>query len=422
MKKTKLALALTSAVFASSAMATNGTNMIGIGAQSMAMGGTGVAAYFGAENLLANPALIGKSKGTELIFGGTIFAPDVSSEHNLGEPANPGEPVGKDSSDANLFVVPSAAFNSRINENMVYGIGMFGTSGMGVDYQDNGQMFRAQSALQILRFAPALAFHNETAGIGFSPIIQYGALDIHYDGSETQYGTFGLEDAGHGMAQGLGFGYSFGGYYDAAPGLTLAASYTSSIEMEYKGQLSSASQPFADFGMIPEPFDDKLEQPAEMKVGASFDMGNMTFTADARRIMWGEAKGYKDFGWQDQDVFSIGAKYTTKNYWLAAGYNTGDNPIEEQDGTTTEGATINFFNNTFFPATTESHITLGGGMAISKKATIEGAFVYAPEVKTRVGVSGIGDDYPIAGAASGDYSETKHSQTAATMMIRYNFD
>jgi long-chain fatty acid transport protein len=309
---------------------------------------------------------------------------------------------------------------------MVYGIGMFGTSGMGVDFQDNPGLMRAQSALQVLRFIPTLAFHDHNSGIGFSPIIQYGALDINYDARETQYNNQSFMNnyqTSHGMAQGLGFGYAVGAYYDVTKALTLAASFTSSIEMEYKGQLSSASQPFADFGFLDKPFDDKLEQPAEIKIGAAYNFGNMTFTADAREIMWADAKGYGDFGWENQKVFSLGAKYSGKEYWVAAGYNHADNPIKEQDGTTGKGAVINFFNNTFFPATTESHLSLGGGMAISKKATVEGAFVYAPEVVTRVGVSGIGDDYPnTAIGLQGDYSETKHSQMGATMMIRYNFD
>ncbi len=37
--------------------ATNGDNLIGLGAKSRAMGGVGIATYFGAENTLSNPAL-----------------------------------------------------------------------------------------------------------------------------------------------------------------------------------------------------------------------------------------------------------------------------------------------------------------------------------------------------------------------------
>ncbi|MBN2646310.1 MAG: outer membrane protein transport protein [Thiotrichales bacterium] len=419
MKKTKLAFALSSILLSSSALATNGTNLIGIGAKSTALGGTGVAAYFGAENLLANPALIGKSQGTELIFGGTVFMPDVRTEHNMndfatfagGESEGDANGIYRAKSDGDLFVVPSAAFSSRINENMVYGIGMFGTSGLGAEYQDNKSMFNGHTALQILRFAPSLTFHNEVAGIGFSPIIQYGALDINY--TNPLDGT----NVGKGVADDIAFGYSVGGYYDVIPGLTLAAAYTSAINMDYKGQLTTAAGPFNAFGFSVE--SDELEQPAEMKLGAAYEIGNMMFTADARRIMWGDAKGYKDFGWQDQDVYSIGAKYATKDYWIGAGYNYGEMPIEEQDGRTGAGAAANFFNNTYFPATTESHVTFGGGVAISKRATLEGAFAYAPEVTHKMDVTALQLD-PINGDPQ--YTETKHSQTSATMMIRYNFE
>lgn len=43
-----LATAVATLFIAPAAFATNGTNMTGVGAQSVAMGGTGVAAYYGA--------------------------------------------------------------------------------------------------------------------------------------------------------------------------------------------------------------------------------------------------------------------------------------------------------------------------------------------------------------------------------------
>ncbi|BBP46664.1 aromatic hydrocarbon degradation protein [Thiosulfatimonas sediminis] len=419
MRKTKLALALSTAAFATTAMATNGTNMIGIGAKSNAMGGTGVAAYFGAENMLANPAMIGKSKGTELIFGGTIFSPDVSTNHFTDiDQVN----ETRSSSDANLFVIPSAAFSSRINENMVYGIGMFGTSGLGADYKSVDGLFNGQTALQVLRFAPTLAFHNEKGGIGFSPLIQYGALDINYQYPFAASSADPSRDEaiGYGLAQGLGFGYAIGTYYDLAENFTVAASYTSSVDMEYKGQITTAAQPFGVFGFNID--HDHLEQPAEMKIGAAYSSGKMTYTADAKRIMFGEAKGYQDFGWQNSDVLALGAKYQAKDYWVAAGYNHSDSPVAEQDGTTGPGAVANFFNNTLFPATTESHYTLGGGMAISKRAIIEGALVYAPEVTSRFDTSALAAGASQNGTIIPSESVTKHSQMGATMMIRYNFE
>ncbi len=417
MKMTRIALAVSATIFASSAMATNGTNMTGVGAQSSAMGGTGVAAFYGAENVVVNPAMIGKSTGTEFSFGGTLFTPDVSN--NGVDAAGGAWPQEFTDSSADTFVIPTVSLTSRISDTLTFGIGMYGTSGMGVDYSANKinaafgdmQQFQAQSNLQIMRFVPTLAYNKDNFGIGFSPVIQYGALDINY----TMDGT---NPIGSGASSDLGMGYSLGGYFDVNEDLTVAASYTSAISMKYDNQLSVASAAFGPDGMgtIPEAFSDTLEQPAEIKIGAAYTMGNIMLTADAKQIKWADADGYSDFGWEDQNVFALGAKYQGNDYWLGAGYNVSDDPIKEQSATAgtaagAEGATLNMFNNVFFPAITESHISIGGGYNLTKAVSIDAAIVIAPEVEKTVDLSGIG-----MGSTT-----TKHSQNAYTMSVRYNF-
>ncbi len=406
MNKTRLALAVSTTICASSALATNGTNMTGVGAQSSAMGGTGVAAYYGAENLIINPAMIGKAKGSEFSFGGTLFLPNVSNDG-----VTDSSQTFSDST-ADTFVIPSVSLASRINDTLTFGIGMYGTSGMGVDYSANEvavgvgayNQFEAQSNLQIMRFVPTLAYNEDNFGIGFSPIIQYGALDINYNGA-----PLGAGKIGSGAASDLGMGFSLGGYFDIDKDLTVAASYTSAISMKYDNQLSVASTPFV--GYIPAAFSDKLEQPAELKAGIAYQMDNITLTADFKQIKWADATGYGDFGWEDQNVIAVGAKYQGNGYWLGAGYNAADNPIKEQDGTTTAGATLNMFNNIFFPATTEQHFSFGGGYNLTKTVSIDAAVVIAPEVKTTADLTALG---------MGN-TTTKHSQTAYTVSVRYNF-
>ncbi|MDX1352266.1 MAG: outer membrane protein transport protein [Thiomicrorhabdus sp.] len=404
MKKTKLALAISTAVFASSAMATNGTNMTGVGAQSSAMGGTGVAAYYGAENVIVNPAMIGKSTGTEFSFGGTLFKPDVSNDGT--NPAG-----GMNSSSADTFVIPSVSLSSRISDTLTFGIGMYGTSGMGVDYRTATApgLMQAQSNLQIMRFVPTIAYNEANFGIGFSPIIQYGALDIHYD----MGGFAGYNGVGSGASSDLGFGYSLGAYFDVSNDLTLAASYTSAIDMKYDAQLSTASGPFVAAGALPAAFSDKLDQPAELKAGIAYKMGNYTLTGDFKQIRWSEADGYGDFNWDDQNVISIGAKYQGNGYWLGAGYNKADNPIKEMAATAPGGLATNMFNNLFFPATTEQHFSIGGGYNLTKNVALDAAIVIAPEVKTTVNA-------PVLPASMGQ-NTTKHSQNAYTVSVRYNF-
>ncbi|MBD3727759.1 MAG: outer membrane protein transport protein [Moraxella osloensis] len=407
MKKTKLALAITTAVFATSAMATNGTNMTGVGAQSSAMGGTGVAAFYGAENVIVNPAIIGKAQGTEFSFGGTLFKPSVSNDGSYAA-------GGQTDSDADTFVIPSVSLASRINDNLTFGIGMYGTSGMGVDYSKatgatQSGLMQAQSNLQIMHFVPTLAYNEANFGLGISPIIQYGSLDINY---RMDPGT-GTQTYGTGMASDLGFGMSLGGYFDINKDLTIAASYTSAISMKYDGQLSTASAPFVTFGMLPQAFSDTLEQPAELKAGIAYNMNNITLTGDFKQIRWSEAKGYKDFNWQDQNVIALGAKYTGNGYWVGLGYNKADNPIKEMGAAETGGLATNMFNNLFFPATTEQHYSIGGGYNLTKNVALDAAIVIAPEVETSVVVSDM-----MGGTTT---NTTKHSQQAYTVSVRYNF-
>ncbi len=425
---TRIALAVSATIFASSAMATNGTNMTGVGAQSSAMGGTGVAAFYGAENVVVNPAMIGKSTGTEFSFGGTLFTPDVSN--NGVDAAGGMYPQEFTDSSADTYVIPTVSLTSRISDTLTFGIGMYGTSGMGVDYSANTmnaaigdmQQFEAQSNLQIMRFVPTLAYNKDNFGLGFSPIVQYGALDINYNMDGMGNGApgapaGGYQTIGHGASSDLGMGYSLGGYFDINKDLTVAASYTSAISMKYDGQLSGASEPFVTLGMLSEGFSDKLEQPAELKAGIAYKMDNITLTGDFKQIKWADAEGYSDFGWEDQNVFALGAKYQGNGYWLGAGYNVSDDPIKEQTAANgmlasdRDGAVKNMFNNVFFPAITESHISIGGGYKLTKNVAIDAAIVIAPEVEKTVDLTAIG-----MGSTT-----TKHSQSAYTMSVRYNF-
>lgn len=417
MRKTKIALAIAaSAMISTPVLATNGDNLIGLGAQSRALGGTGTAAFFGSENALTNPALLGKAQGTEFAIGGTLFKPDVKAEANTFSPD--GSKVSQ-TSEADTNIIPEVSLSTRINDNWTFGLGIFGSAGMGTDFRDTDELINGYSNLQLMKFAPSLAYNDGNFGIGFAPVIQYGALDINYN--------FMGNNIGNGMSSDLGYGFNLGGYFDVSKDFTVGVSYQSAISMEYDDQMSVASQPFV--GFIPEAFDDKLEQPAEIKIGAAYTMGNWMFTADAKQIKWGDAEGYKDFNWEDQNVFGIGAKYSGNGYWVGAGYNFGSDPIDKlKDNTGTmndyNAQVVNLFNNHFFPAVVESHITFGGGYNITKNMAIDAAVVYAPEVNKTVKTGLLSAALDPANPGVMDYGtehEVTHSQIGYTVSLRMNF-
>ena len=435
MKPTRLALAIaTAAMVSQPVLATNGDHLIGLGAQSRAMGGTGAAAFFGSENALTNPALIGKMQGTEFVIGGTVFMPSVKAKTDVA--SMPDQPVSQ-TSDANLSVIPEVSLATRINDNWVFGLGIFGTAGMGVDYRDNGGapdgtgLFNGYSNLQLMKFAPTLAYNDSNWGIGFAPVIQYGALDINYKQLDEENE---VNNIGNGMSMDYGLGFNVGGYFDVTPELTLGLAYQSAINMTYKDQITTAACGFGlgKTGCNDNPqsntfTSDNLEQPSEIKVGAAYTMGNMMYTADYKRIGWGSAKGYKDFNWEDQDVFAIGAKYTANKYWLGVGYNYGKDPIKKVStpndpmGAYVAQAT-NLLNNHFFPAVVESHFTFGGGYSFTENLTVEGAITYAAEKTKSV------DTGTVSATLSGqtippDATSHKvtHSQLGYTLSLRMNF-
>lgn len=432
MKKTKLAFAIAAAAMVSTpVLATNGDNLIGLGAQARALGGTGTAAFFGAENALTNPALLGKSVGTEFSIGGTAFMPDVEVTTNVA--TQPGQPAAKQKSENDMNIIPEVALSTRINENLTFGLGMFGSAGMGVDYRDNGGLpagspmaggadgtglFNGYSNLQLMKFAPSLAYNADNFGLGFAPVIQYGSLDINY--KRFDQGSGAVNNVGNGMSTDLGFGFNLGGYFDITKELTIALAYQSAISMEYEDQITTAAAGFnVPAGML----SDDLEQPAEIKIGIAYTMDNWMFTADAKQIKWGSAEGYKDFNWDDQEVFAIGAKYSGKDYWLGAGFNYASDPIEvmnDQSGNMMADGlaqTVNLFNNHFFPGIVEKHFTFGGGYNLTKNMAIDAALVYAPTVTKTVN-SGYLSMQPSADATT---HKVEHSQIGYTVALRMNF-
>jgi long-chain fatty acid transport protein len=338
--------------------------------------------------------------GTEVSFGGTIFMPDVKTT----VAGSFGNPEGK--SDADLSMIPTLAIAQKASDNFYWGVGMYGVAGMGTDYRGTDTNYNMVTNLQLMQFALPLAYKANGLSFGVAPILQYGSLDINYD--TTYAGPGGSKSSTQGVAQDFGIGYTVGAAYEMS-GLTLGASYKSAIDMSYKGQISKA---MADFGGPVT--SDNLEQPAELGAGVSYKMGNSTFGIDYKQIKWSDAKGYKDFGWDNQDVWMFGYQYAQDNWALRAGYNHASSPIKDQGYA---GTLANILNELGFPAIVEDHYTVGGSLAFSKTTSLDLAYVYSPEVTNEYGI--MVQTGPSTFAPS--TIKTKHSQQAATVQLNFNF-
>jgi len=399
--------------------ATNGDHLIAVGTKARGMGGTGIAVSHSAESTLSNPALITRVENTEISFGGTLFMPDISAQMGTAD---------MHTSDADINVIPEVSIAHKLNENWYIGVGMWGTAGMGVDYRnatqsptDSGNMHMVTN-LQLMQFGVPVAYKTSGLSLAVTPILQYGALDINYD-------SFDGSNIGDGVAQDLNFGVNFGVTYDFSNGLTLGAVYKSSIDMDYSNQLSNATQPFVDFGIFPGAMKNNLEQPAEIGIGIGYIANQHTFAFDYKQIKWSDAKGYKDFGWEDQDVYAFGYQYAQNNWALRAGYNYASHPITEAPSgpavitagnyAQAAGNALNLFNLLGFPATAESHYTLGGTYVFSNAFSLDLSYVYAPTTTTTMNtITGFNSD---TGELYTGPTTVEHSESSASFQLSYKF-
>lgn len=394
------------------AQATNGTNLIGVTAASRAMGGTDIGISRGAGSALGNPSLITSVEATEITFGGTLFMPDVQTN---------GGGSTFIASDADTFVVPAVGFATKANDNFYWGIGMWGVSGMGVDYRKEGTYTLSPNTnaasnmvtnLQVMQMAVPLAYKAGGFSLGVTPLLEYAALDAQTWVDTNNDGTPDVYE-GNGVVQVLEFGFNLGAAYQMG-GWTFGAVYKSEIELNFKDQMQRARDGLAGCTPAGCAGDMVLTQPAEIGLGISYAMGAHTFALDWKQIQYKDSKAWGNFGWDDVDVLALGYQFDGGNWTVRAGYNQGSNPISNQvPSMGPVGYGVNYFNLVGFPAIIEQHYTIGGGYDINQQMTLDLALSYAPEVsQTLPGFIPPSTPTQIT---------TKHSQTAITASLNFAF-
>lgn len=396
MKKLVLLSGLTSTML----LATNGDNMIALGAESRAMGGTGVAMDMGTDSVFRNPAWLADIKGTQAMFGATLFMPDVSASNGnaSGQSAN---------SKADQSVIPEVSHAGRINENMAYGIGMFGVSGMGVDYRNEDPMKGLASMrtnFQFLRFVPSIAYKNENLRVGAGVTMAYGSLAMSAVMPSDPMDPTTAAQRGGGTSDTLAYGAQVGVGYSITPEVTTGLYYQTQVNATYDDVM--------DFNADGVYEDLKLSQPAEYGIGFGYTKDNFKATVDYRKVLWSSADGYDAFDWEDQNIYALGVAYTMDALTLRAGYNHGESPLGDGsfEGATVSGvpfpaSSIAFFNLMGFPAISEQHITLGLGYELSKNIGFDLAYVYSPEE-----------------TLSSMNMEVSNKQSSITGALKYRFD
>jgi long-chain fatty acid transport protein len=410
-KTTLLAIA---AITPLSSMATNGDNMIAIGAKSRAMGGVSIAYPQDAITaVFGNPASLCFTKfcpSTQVDVAGTLFVPAVSAE--VTNPLMPSETI-KSHSDDGVYPIPAIGVAMPFGEDNRgrFGLAAYGVSGLGVDYRNEtiGGMLTdlapadmippafqqapiiagAYTALQIMKVAPSVAWQ-------VAPGMSLGAA-VHLD--------YAILDMGFGESDGFGFGFQLGAVYRPNKQTSIGLVYVSPQKVTHD-DVVNMGMGFQDLA---------LEAPQQIGIGVAYEMneGKFMIAADLKWINWAQAEGYKDFDWENQTVLAIGASYEAieDKLILRAGVNLGNNPVERhngfngsfdpQSGYPNEMVKVQdivmptYFYETFriigFPAVVDTHVTFGATYHLSERFALSLGFMKALKkdiVETGIGPTG----------------------------------
>ncbi len=359
--------------------------MIGIGPNSRALGGTGIASAQDAVSaVFSNPAVMCLSESCsqpQFDFSLTTFMPKVNSTFG-GINAK---------SDSDLYFIPALGVSLPVGGEGSHwraGFAIYGVSGLGVDYQNAG--FSAgipfdYTELQILKIAPSVAYAvTPDISIGASMHIQYASLEI---GSHNTFLPPGAPPmAGKYDDTDWAMGLQLGATWKISECLTAGLTYTTAQKNDFDDVMPNPGGP-VDFS---------LEAPQQAGAGISWVglKDRLTLSGDIKWFNWSDAAGYSDFGWNDQWTFGVGAQYEVIEDKLVVrvGYNYGESPVESIDAMTDMGGLIGF------PAIVEHHVTLGMGYQINEKFILNLSWVHAFENTVK-------SDY-VAGLESTMYQDT----------------
>ncbi len=373
--KKSLILSILMLLAVSNAFATNGMRMIGFGPVQDSMGGASVGVNLDAASVLTNPAGI-QSLGGRVDFGASYFVPTVSMDTDFGMmPAST-----EYDSDKEASPVPAFGMVVPLNAELTFGLGAYGVSGMGVDY-NLGNFGLLYTNYTNMRFAPGLSYKvNDMISVGATLNIMYATMEY----AMNNMGTTMVDMASS----------SFG--YGATIGVTVKP-----IEMLTIGLVYESTSYFQDFKFnqyissmaAPEENELQFDQPMSATLGLGIKpIAGLVLAFDVQWIKWSEVAGNDlpeftgsvtgdgdfDMQWDDQIVYKFGLQYEVMPMLkVRAGVNYGKMPLSDSNAAALQA-------NMFFPAVAEWHYTAGLGVKVTEKLAIDLGYMYSPEATADV--------------------------------------
>ncbi|HQQ64476.1 MAG TPA: outer membrane protein transport protein [Pseudomonadales bacterium] len=362
------------------ASATDGYFSNGYGVKSQGIGGIGIALPQDALAAASNPAGTARV-GNRLDVGVSLFRPQRGAEIS-GSPV-PGANGKYEGNDTSTFIIPDFGYTQQLSDKSAYGVAVYGNGGMNTDYKRNpyaafGSAGKAGVNLEQLFVTPSYAYKlddNNAIGVGLNLAYQrFQAKGLSaFAGSSSSPAN--LTNRGVDTATGAGLRLGWTG--DISDDITLGATWASRIQTsgfdKYKGL-------FAEKG--------GFDIPGNYGAGIAWRATPaLTLASDYQRILYSQvdsvgqplsnlfagnplgSKHGPGFGWEDINVYKIGASYALNDsVTLRTGYTHSDQPVPKDQT----------FFNILAPGVVQEHYTVGATWKIGE-GELSAAYVHAPQ-------------------------------------------
>lgn len=365
------------ALFAGSALATNGMNMIGYSVRSSGMGGADVAVDGSFAGVAGNPATMGKLADRGLAVGISLLMPKLNVAN---------EAMGMDIEGENqIFPLPSLAYTQRLGADSpwVLGLEAYAQGGMGVEFLNFPTSAttsdKISSNVMFMRLTGAASYQvNEALTVGLAAIGGYAKMEFSMFPESA--GGMDVTDLTN-----MGYAGRFGLQYKVCDAFSLGAVYTSEATLDLKdGQAAvnfgtsgggiidyaAEMQDFAwpqeaEFGIALKPNSDWLIAIDTKWVGWESAMDVVTLEVSDPPTGYPSSPfpdgqgGYTNampfqMKWENQMVYALGIEYSVNEMnTVRAGFNYGKNPVPDD------------YLSPLFPAIVETHATVGYGLHLN---------------------------------------------------------
>ncbi len=420
--------------FAGGAFATDGYQLDGIGQYAMGMAGAVVAAPDDPLSAaLSNPAGMA-FLAPQAAFSAEIFNPVRKANFGAGE-------IG---SHSNIYGVPAIGWVApAFAKNWVFGGGVYGTSGMGVNYLQNmpsslgypnGSYSQDFSSVNFMQMSPTVAWKvNHRLAVGAT--LNIGAEQVSFQEGVSMPGFPTGIPAGYGPQtatafEGLnlstpnwsyGVGATLGVLYKVNSMVTLGASYKT--PMIFTPVTWQAGTQAIGPGGTQGQYSAHLNYPQQVALGLAIrPIKPWLISVEGQWINWhntmntfniyGPWNGTSQFDlpmhWSNEFVANIGTQYTVNN-WLQvrAGYTHGSDPIGNSQ----------IANDLILPAIMTNAITAGATQKIGMGWSLTEAYMHSFAV-TDTGQPGTAFLAPGDSAVS---PSTTMSENSYGLQIGYKF-